>query len=159
MRKLVFIPLFILAFGLSQIVSAATPVSCVPVKMISENKNIMLAGPEKSAPSQIYFFKNTTKQAIWIDHPTNRSMNAGWSSYVRPGNWSAFLLNRKAFAISCTVIQPGKVDTLECAKAISVCMPKQVTFKTSPKGTYWLAEDKSWEEIVKAVEKRGVTLK
>jgi hypothetical protein len=150
---------FILVFGLLQVVNAASKVACIPMKLMEKNKNIILAGPEKSAPSPIYFFKNIGKQGIWLDHPSNRSMNAGWSSFVRTGNWSALLLNRKEFAISCAVIEPGKAENLDCTKVVTVCMPKEAAFKTMPKGTYWLAEDKAWDDIIKAVEKRGITLK
>lgn len=134
-------------------------VSCVPAKVKVQNQNIILVGPNKSEPAQVYFLKNSSQQAIWIDHPVaHRSMSAGWSSYLRAGNWSAFLLNRKEFLISCSVIQPGKVVDLSCMKSLSVCTPKSATFKTPPKGAYWLVEDKSWDEMVKAVEKRGVGL-
>lgn len=159
MRKIIINTACILLFSLSQLAQAETIFTCVPVKMKSQNKNFILPGPTTAADAEVYFFKNSGKEGVWIDHPTKKSMSAGWSSYVRAGNWSSLLLNRKNFEISCKVIHPGNVESLDCAQAIEVCMPKEVTFKTPPKGTYWLAEDKPWSDIVKDVTRRGVTLK
>lgn len=148
---------FLLLFSLNAV--NAANVTCIPIKMNIQNKNMILTGPDKSSVSKIYFFKNTGKEGIWIDHPSSHNMNAGWSSYLRAGNWSAFLLNRKDFAMSCALIEPGKVEYLDCSKRVTVCAPKEVAFKKNPKGTYWLVEDKSWEEMVKVVEKKGINLK
>lgn len=157
MRQVIF------AFLLASLVSsvyAGNSFFCKPVKIIAQNKTIILPGPGASESSNVYFFKNLSDQGVWIDHPSGRkSMNAGWSSYLRSGNWSAFLSNRKDFVISCARIKPGSVENLDCAKAISVCAPASVSFKTAPKGTYWLAEDKSWDEIVKIAQKRGAIMK
>ena len=159
MRKTVLTSVAICILSLASVAQAEVKFSCNPIKLQSQDKNIILAGPDSSGVAQVYFFKNTGTQGVWIDHPTHRTANAGWSSYVRTGHWSAFLLNRKNFEISCSVIQPGKVDNLNCANVISVCTPKEVSFKTPPKGSYWLAEDKSWDDIVKDVTRRGVAIK
>ncbi len=133
---------------------------CTPLTNLSQNKEIILPGPDDPKGIKIYFFTNKTSQSIWIDHPVERpSASAGWSSYLRKENSSALLVNRKDFAISCAVIAPGKVDYLDCAKAISVCVADKVTVASSRKGTYWLAEDKSWDELLKALNKRGVQIK
>ncbi|HSW69602.1 MAG TPA: hypothetical protein VLI69_05580 [Gammaproteobacteria bacterium] len=133
---------------------------CVPLDMQSENKEIVLPGPDQTHASQIYFFKNLTEKSIWLDHPVlHPSASAGWSSYLRAGHASAILVNRKNFNLNCAVIKPGKVEYLDCAKAISVCMPKEMTLKSARKGTYWLVEDKSWDDLMKALAKRGLELK
>jgi hypothetical protein len=146
---------FLLA--ISNVAQAASTLSCVPVTLKSLNKNIILSGDENPHTTQIYFVKNISKQSLWIDHPVeHRSANAGWSSYFQPGKWSVLLTNRKEFELSCAVIQPGKVDYQACEKVISVCASPQVTFDSKRKGSYWLAEDKSWEDLLSALEKRGV---
>ncbi len=139
---------------------ASAAMTCTPVSVKVEDKNIILPAPVKPITSQIYFINNTSQQGVWLDHPLpERSMSAGWSSFVQTGHWSVFLLgSSKSFAMSCAVIQPGKVDYKDCSHVVTVCTPKSADFKVQPKGSYWLAEDKPWDEIVKAVTKRGVEL-
>ncbi len=138
----------------------ATQVSCTPMAIKSQNKVIVLPGPaDDTNATTVYFFKNTTSQSIWIDHPVEKaSASAGWSSYLRPGNSSALLVNRKNFSISCDVIKPGHVVTLDCEKSVSICTVKQVTVSAKRKGTYWLVEDKSWDELLSALKKRGIQI-
>ena len=142
-------------------VSFASAIKCVPVEVKAEGKEIILPGPDQPRTAKVYFFKNLTKQSVWIDHPVTHasSTSAGWSSYLRADNSSAMLVNRKNFSISCALIKPGKVEMLNCAKTISVCMPSEVVMTSSRKGTYWLAEDKPWDDLLKALNKRGVQIK
>ena len=139
---------------------AADKTLCTPIELKSADKNIALQGPEKGQPSRIYFIKNMSSKSIWIDHVvTQASASAGWATFLHAGHWSAFLLNRKNFLMSCAVILPGKVDYLDCKKAVSVCVPKTVSMDAiSRKSTYWLAEDKSWDDLLKALAKRKVVV-
>lgn len=138
--------------------SFAANVVCTPAENKIQNKNIFLSGVEEARATQIYFIRNLSSQSLWLDHPVekHRSAHAGWSSYLRPGKWSAILVNRKNFELSCAVIQPGNLSYQDCTKAISVCVPNQATFDSKRKGSYWLAEDLEWDELLKALEKRGV---
>jgi hypothetical protein len=125
------------------------------VKAKAQEKNIILNDVPNTTESKIYYLKNNSSKSVWIDHPVkNASANAGWSSYLRPGKWSVLVLDKKDFAMSCAVIQPGKVDYLNCAQALSVCMPPQILVKSARKGSYWLLEDKTWEELQKIMEKK-----
>ena len=157
-----FLARIILLFFMTSLTAAYanTNASCVPLTGKMQDKNIILPGPNEPRATTIYFFKNISSQSIWIDHPIpHPSASAGWSSYLRPGNSSALLVNRKNFAISCAVIHPGKVEYLNCEKVISVCVANKVTMtQTSRKGTYWLSEDKSYDDLMAALKKRGVTL-
>jgi len=130
---------------------------CLPLEMKSENKEIVLPGPDDPHTNKLYIFKNLSTKSIWLDHPVlHPSVSAGWSSYLRMGHSSALSVNRKNFNLSCAVIQPGKLEYLDCAKVISICEPKDVNYKSSRKGTYWLSEDKPWDDLMAALAKRGV---
>lgn len=155
--------LILLVFGINTSYAVAPPITCpagtIQLDAKLQNKTIMLPGVGETRSSEIYYFKNLTQQSLWLDHPVEkRAANAGWSSYLRPGKWSALLLNRQNFVISCAVINPGKVDYQHCSKAILVCVPKPKTavFESKRKGTYWLAEDQAWEDLVVGLGKRGV---
>jgi len=139
-------------------VFAAAP-KCVPVPFKIEGKNIILPGAEHSKTSVVYFFQNKSLQSLWIDHidQTGRGMNAGWGSYIRPSHWSALVLNKKSFSVTCSMIQPDKVEPLDCSKTLAVCAPQNIVTPTPLEGNYWLAEDKNWDNFLHALEKRGVS--
>lgn len=143
-----------------QVMAETDKKPCAPLDLKSENKEIVLPGPDEPRTSKLYIFKNLGTKSIWLDHPVlHPSVSAGWSSYLRPGNSSALWVNRKNFNLSCAVIAPGKLEYLDCVKVVSVCAPKDVVYQTSRKGTWWLAEDKPSDELMKTLAKRGVLIK
>src|ERR1700722_3227150 len=108
--KVLPIILSILLLTQSSFAAPVTPVSpktpkpaaivCQPLKLKSQNKNITLES-NVSSVSQIFLIQNQSQKSIWLDHPVKHpSASAGWSSYFRPGEWSALLLSKKDFALS-----------------------------------------------------------
>ena len=136
----------------------AAPITCVPVKNKAQQHNNIMLGEEMTEPAtQVYFLKNVSKKSLWLDRYTQHfSTTTGWASYLRPGQWSALLLTKKDFLLSCAVIQPGKVTYENCAQAISVCVPNGLALNTKRKGGYWLVEDKTWEELLRVLERKSV---
>lgn len=145
---------FIFILFLSGQIQAKNEIVCTPIQTMKVGKTIILPGTDSTKISQIVVFKNTTAQSIWLDHATeNRSASAGWSSFLRAGHWSALVLNRKDFAITCAIITPGKLEYQDCSKVISTCTPQNEAGNSKRKGSSWLAEDKTWEELVPILEK------
>lgn len=132
--------------------SSCTP---VPIKKVGDDIILLVNPPPKT--SLVYFFTNHGEKSMFIDHPSSRGAGAGWSSYLRPGHWSALALNKSNFTVHCSTIEPGKVITLDCSNMLSVCTPKNPTLTTPLKGNYWLVEDKKWEVFVKALESKGIS--
>jgi hypothetical protein len=148
-----------LLFFLTTASAAEISAVCIPAPNKIDGDNIILLGKTEQKTAQIYFFTNTSNKSLFIDHPSdNPGASAGWSTYLRPGNWAALALNKKNFTIHCSMITPGKVVALKCSDTISVYVPKQVTVATKLKGNYWLAEDKNWEMVVKSLEKKGIII-
>ncbi len=137
---------------------AANNPNCTPVptKKVGDDIVLLVNPPPKT--SLIYFFTNQSAKSLFIDHPSSRGANAGWSSYLRPGQWSALALNKSNFTVRCSAIEPGKVVSLDCSKTIYVCTPKNPVITSPLKGNFWLTEDKKWEAFMKALEGRGVIL-
>ncbi|MHB1946511.1 MAG: hypothetical protein ACYCQI_00170 [Gammaproteobacteria bacterium] len=153
--------LFIILWAVVKVVYAEKSFTCTPLTLKTHEQEIILPGVSDPHATQIYFLKNIAQQSIWLDHPDerHRGAHAGWSSYLRTGKWSALLLNRKNFTLSCAEIQPGKVQYHNCEKSITVCTPQHVQFDSKRKGSYWLVEDQTWDELLKSLEKRGAKLK
>jgi hypothetical protein len=135
---------------------AATDQACTPVPIKKVDADIILLVNPPPKTSLVYFFTNLSGKSLFVEHPSGRGAAAGWSSYLRPGHWSALALNKSNFTIHCSTIEPGKVVPLDCSKMISVCTPKNPAITSPLKGNFWLTEDKKWEAFVKALEGRGV---
>lgn len=139
---------------------ASNTFHCTPLTLQPENNTIVLPGVDQPRTTKLYFFKNISPKSLWIDHPVAKpSASAGWSTYLQPGRWSVLLLNRKNFAINCSVILPGVVETKNCAKTLAICTPKNAAYESKRKGSYWLTEDSSWDETFNVLKKRGVVFK
>lgn len=136
-------------------VFANTELNYTPATIKVDNKNIILPGAEVKGNSKIYFIQNTSHQSLWIDHPVDHpSATAGWSSYLLSSKWSAIVVD-KNFIISCAVIHPGTVDYQNCSKVISVFVPKKVNTYPKRKGAYWLIENQSQDDLLKALEPKS----
>jgi len=139
-------------FSVNSMASSPSLRECTPIKTRTDGKNIILSSDLPKGSSQVYYLRNISNKSLWLDHPQRKAgANAGWSSYLRTGNWSALIVNRKEFSVSCAVIQPGNVDYLNCSQAITVCTPNEILARR--KGTYWVVEDKSWSDVSKVVNK------
>lgn len=158
MRNVCLIKIFIFILFFTQMVLANTTVICTPAEVKIQNKNLILPGLDEAHGNKIYFIHNISKKSLWIDHPLEgqQSAKAGWSSFFQPDKWSAILINRKDFAINCAIIEPGKVNFQNCSKVISVCVPENPKHALKRKGSYWLAEDKTFEDLLANLEKRGL---
>ncbi|MDR3491029.1 MAG: hypothetical protein P4M12_03160 [Gammaproteobacteria bacterium] len=156
--KNVSIKIFITTFicCLSVVSAQASPFDCSPVKVKTQDKSVLLnAAENKQDGAIVYFFKNTSAKSIWLDHPNKRaSASAGWSSYLQPGNWSALLLDKKEFELTCAIIEPGKVNYVSCEKSLTICAPAPAVINSTRKGSYWLVEDKAWNDFLAAFKKR-----
>lgn len=152
MRKWYLIIFFLLTFT-----HAYAAMRYLPAAIKIENNLIILPGSAAAKVPQVYFLKNKSQTSIWIDHPLtkNPGVSAGFSSYLRGGNWSAFVLNKQNFALSCLKIQPGKVVTMNCKQILDVFTPLNWESLKPLKGSYWLTEDKADDAFIKALAKRG----
>lgn len=130
--------------------AAETAPVCSPIQAKPQAQNMLIENKSADNTSQVYLLKNTSTKSLWIDHPVkNPSASAGWSSYLRPGNGAALLLDKKEFSLSCSVIAPGKVIAMNCVDAISLCVMNKGQKNSHRKGSYWLVEDKPWSDLVK----------
>lgn len=127
--------------------------SCSPAKVQVKNRMFILNKGYKSKNSKIFLITNKSNQVILVNHPEKDGhASAGWGSNLQPGNWSALLLSKKDFAITCTIVNAGNVQDLDCGNVIKVCEANaQVKNETS---NYWIAEDKSFDDMVKDVKNK-----
>ncbi len=130
------------------------PASCKPL-MVQE-ETLMLSA---SKPLLI-IIHNLSKADIWVTHPVSEpGASAGWSTRLQAGNWSALVLDKEAFELSCIESKPGHEQQVPCKGLISACSWSTVTMPAQQAtGTYWAGEDMTLSALISYLGGRGFAL-
>lgn len=136
---------------------SALPKRCLPRNFAFRDGELVLAMGSTEPKQFVFFIKNISNDDIWFDHPHSAgSLSAGWASRLSPRNWSAFALNGKGFALTCTRVSPGKREPVDCESVVKACEYSKTKVDHSSKGTYWAVEDQPFYNIRRKLAKRGV---
>lgn len=133
---------------------------CVPVKLNAKNKIIYLDGKAAAKSAKLFYIHNIAKTEVRLDHgmSNNPHASAGWGSHFQANNWSVILLDKANFSVNCAVQdKDGKDKTVNCASVISICEAK-LPDGAKVEASYWVSEDKSWDDAYKDVLNRFGTL-
>ena len=126
------------------------PQNCQPMLVKGETVELTTSSPA------IIVIHNLSSMDLWITHPvTATTANAGWSSRIQAGNWSALALTKKKFAISCIESKPGHEQQVPCEGLLGLCQWSKIKFPESEKGTFWAAEDMSLKSLLAHIGSRG----
>lgn len=107
---------------------------------------------------QIFFLFNKSNQTLILDHPSHRSAQAGWSSYLSPNHYSAIAVTKADFNLRCASIhENGQSKVLNCKDVLRVCQPELKSLDVRS-GNFWLAENLPLSVFIKALLKRGIAL-
>ncbi len=129
------------------------PPGCKPLVVADE---LLTLSAEKPTLVMIH---NLSKLDLWITHPVSEpSANAGWSSRLQAGNWSALAVDKKSFELSCIESRPGHEQQVPCAGLLAVCQWTKVKMPASESGTFWAGEDLTLSALTAHVGSRGFVL-
>ena len=129
------------------------PVGCLPLVVHDE---LVKLSAEKPTLIMIH---NLSKSDLWITHPVSEpSTNAGWSSRLQGGNWSALALDKKSFELSCIESRPGHEQQVPCVGLLVACQWSNVTSPKTETGTFWAGEDMTLTALKAHVGSRGFGL-
>jgi len=107
----------------------------------------------------LYLLHNTSSQRFYFDYGDHHGMDAGWSSWIAPKHWSAILINKPRFLLTCGQLFKTKagVKSLDCARLVTVYRVKP-ELPSHGLGTYWVAEDQPLATFYVAIKKRHIIL-
>lgn len=135
------------------------PKGCTAESYEYNGKNLILG--EDSAEQSLFLFHNISDKEFWLNHPVTKDpgASAGWASSLEAGNWSALTISGpiEDFSITCaTMNEDGKLNYLECRNVLRACRVNNPDFKSGDSGSYWVAEDKSLDDLIKTINSRGI---
>jgi hypothetical protein len=127
---------------------------------LNVNASAIILNTQNNA-SQLFFVHNMSKQTVLLNKG-NRNMgaaNAGWSSDLDAGKWSAINLTKvKNFELVCQKNAAGPNAALNCSKVLFVCHAKNVHYQAAPTSAYWITENQTEKNFIKAIQQRGVAV-
>lgn len=129
------------------------PAGCKPLMVHEELIKLTTEKPS------VVMIHNLSTIELWITHPVAEpSANAGWSTRLQAGHWSALALDQKAFDLSCIESRPGHEQQVPCAGLLAACQFPSVAAPKAESGTFWAGEDLSLSALMAHVGSRGFAL-
>jgi len=158
MRKLLTVVLFLMSGVALAAGYSSAPANCLVKNFKFQQQLVNLNTSGKNVP-MLFLLRNNSSQNLTLNHPTNKSASAGWSSNLNSGSWSAIFIRQGNFALGCYA--PNDITkSVPCIKSLQICEVKNPQFKGGIalwSGNFWVAENKAaLEDLLKAIQKRGV---
>ena len=138
--------------GVSAFAGPDLPKKCKALSSVSEVLTINTQGKQ-----QLILIYNKSKSKLWLTHtPKNPGASAGWSSELDSGKWSAIAMNENDFSFNCLESGPGHAQTMPCTSMVVACVKKDAVFSPKTDGDYWVAENKSLNQLIASINGRGI---
>ncbi|MDP3705604.1 MAG: hypothetical protein Q8R24_06800 [Legionellaceae bacterium] len=131
------------------------PSGCVPFVVRGELATLSTEKP------LIVMIHNLSSAELWITHPvTDAGAQAGWSSRLESGKWSALALNSqtKKFKLSCIESKPGHEQQIPCSDVLAVCQWPNTQMPEEKTGTFWAGENMDMLPLKAYIERLGFVL-
>jgi len=111
---------------------------------------------------RIIMIHNLSNAELWITHPMNDDpgAQAGWSSQLGAGRWSALALDSqsKPFKLNCIESKPGHEQQISCRDVLGVCQWPNTVMPEKTSGTFWAGENMDMLPLKAYIERRGFIL-
>lgn len=143
----------LLCFAGIAVAESTLPAGCQSVAV--QGETLTLQAKKKS----LFLIHNIIDNDLWITHPvTDPGASAGWSSRLQSDNWSALVIEKGPFILSCIESRPGHEQQIPCEGTLVVCKWKKVKIPSANTGDFWASEDVSLEALKTAIGGKGFVL-
>ncbi|OGT22914.1 MAG: hypothetical protein A3C55_04705 [Gammaproteobacteria bacterium RIFCSPHIGHO2_02_FULL_42_13] len=129
--------------------------STKPYENYSGN-NAIFQGVADQQPT-LYLMQNKSKQTIFLDIPIHTGASAGFGSTLKPNHWSALMVGYKNIIFSCTPWPNPTAKTIPCNQVLHI-LRTIPNADGAPKGAYWAAENRQYDQLITAINKRKIYL-
>jgi len=115
---------------------------------------------QHTANPRLYVLENTGKHPIWLNHDDNKGgVGAGWASQLFPQHWSALLVTKHNFDLTCHwQNKAGHMEKLPCHSIVRVCQFSEFDSKNPVGGGYWVTENVPYHALESRIRARGFSL-
>ena len=152
--KTLFTILFCL-FSVNLYAQEIYPKNCVPWP-VKEAQPIYTA-----AQPVILMLHNLSDHDLWITQPpSDRGVQAGFSSLLQSGKWSALILSQgnEKQTLKCIESQPGHEQEISCANVLAICQWLKAKLPEQTSGIFWGGENMNLAPLQAYLARQGYIL-
>jgi hypothetical protein len=119
------------------------------------SKELILNTDNNAGVQRLFIIKNVGGYTVLVNHntPNTPGAHAGWASKIDGGNASAIAINQPNFSLFCMGYKPPQFGVVNCQSVLSVCAYPPLK---NGVGNFWVAENKSLEDVEKALVQRKI---
>jgi len=129
------------------------PRGCKPLVVKDELLTLVAEQPT------LVMVHNISTTDLWMTHPvSHHSANAGWTTQLQSGQWSALVYNEKTFDLSCIESRPGHEQQVPCAGLLAACEWSNFAMPKTESGNFWVGENLTLTALMAHVGSRGYIL-
>ena len=100
----------------------------------------------------VFLFHNISDKSFIINPIlSSPGASAGYTSVLNGNNWSALNVGRD-LNLSCAIQNNERIRYVPCNQVLQICHYPPLQFPTKHEGDFWVAEDKTRNEIILAVQ-------
>ena len=161
MRNFIMIAFALLMSGCSHHHRVQAPAGCL-ARGYHYHADLLVLHTAASQQSQLFLLYNVSNHKILINHYLwgDPGASAGWSSVIASNRWSAIVLNRTKFPISCKVMghEYKKVD---CAKVLFACQFPNISInaKRLSHSSFWAVESVFLHQLLQRLQQRFIQIR
>lgn len=153
MKHVILITMLLIPFSANA--QEIFPKGCAPYAIHGEYATLSVEKPT------VVMFHNLAHTKIWLTrHHALAGAQAGWSSEISPGKWSALVLepHRHAFQFACIESQPGHEQPVSCQEVLAVCQWPKTHLPNDQSGTFWAGENMTMQALTAYLQRMGFQL-
>ena len=132
------------------------PKGCSP--WIIQTPEVVLSSQQPT----VMMLHNVSETDLWITQvlKDNPGVNAGFTSLLQAGKWSALTFDKptEALTIRCIESKPGHEQSVPCADVLAVCQWLKTKLPEPATGAFWAGENMDFNPLKAYIERRGFIL-
>lgn len=150
--------LFVIAYTVSAFASGKFPRGCEVTGFQYDDNYLVI---NQTGKQSYYLIQNTSDERIEIERHETRDvfMSPPLQATLNPGHWAAFASDIPDLYFKCYQHGKASPEIINCSDVIDICQYPRVQFALSNMGNYWVATNKSQQQVIRDSVSKGIYLK
>ncbi len=109
----------------------------------------------------ILMLHNLSDADLWVTRPSSdQGAQAGFSSLVQVGKWSALVINQDnaSLPLKCIESKPGHEQQIPCSDVLAICQWPKTKFPEASSGIFWAGENMNLAPLQAYLARQGYVL-